>query len=308
MDCLHTPTGTHELRSQEVEKFGVDAAPDTPRLSTVATSPVPKWCCQMRLTMTRAKSGFSGDVTQFANAVRRPEETRPGGCGSIRKVLTGEQNADGTPGCTLPGRLCCPRAQKVMRRRFWVGFHKRRDLFERTRRSLPLRNRLGDAVEALRTPGTACQLVVADLDRLCVSLQNRLLLRGTLVLRCPKRIDHRVALRRRQILESLAEELLAERLRERGQSAARQPSLRRSIRSLRRVHAATSAAVPTESRGHSAWSSARAVDREQDRLKAVILLLHQRFEFVVVTRSALHRQPQQAVHDVLQVSPRTVWN
>ena len=41
-----------------------------PKLSVVATRPLPNTWCQMRFTITRAVSGFSGDTSQRASARR----------------------------------------------------------------------------------------------------------------------------------------------------------------------------------------------------------------------------------------------
>jgi hypothetical protein len=43
-----------------------------PKSKTVGTSGAPKWRIQMWFTATRAASGLSGLVIQFASAVRRP--------------------------------------------------------------------------------------------------------------------------------------------------------------------------------------------------------------------------------------------
>ena len=192
----------------------------------MATRPVPKWCCQMRLTMTRANSGFSGDVTQLANAVRRPVETRPVGGGSIAKRFFGVQSAAGTPGCTSsPGLVVLAALQEVMRRRLRVGLHERRDLLQRLR---PVLLALGDRLlhpvaqrgvlgEPLR------QVVVADLDRLRVLLEQCLLGRRPLLLGRLHGLDDRVAVGGVEVLQALVEELLAQRLGERGQARPAPP-------------------------------------------------------------------------------------
>ena len=72
--------------------------PDIPRLSVVETMPVPKCCCQIRLTMTRAKSGFSTEVTHLAKADRRPVVTLPGNCRAIWKRFWAVLSVASAPG------------------------------------------------------------------------------------------------------------------------------------------------------------------------------------------------------------------
>ena len=60
-----------------------------PKSSLVFTSPVPKNCCQKRLTVTRAVSGFFASTSHFANVSRFV--TSLGGKGG---------NTAGTPGDT----------------------------------------------------------------------------------------------------------------------------------------------------------------------------------------------------------------
>ena len=62
--------------------------------------PVPKCCCQSRLTITRAVSGLSGDAIQRASAVRRPVEPGPTpGAASVVMVIPGSSTL-GKPGST----------------------------------------------------------------------------------------------------------------------------------------------------------------------------------------------------------------
>ena len=69
------PIPLHQLARQPVEQFGMGGRfPMLPKSFGVSTSPRPKCCCQRRLTITRAVSGFQGSVSHFASAVRRPLE------------------------------------------------------------------------------------------------------------------------------------------------------------------------------------------------------------------------------------------
>ena len=82
----------------------------------MAASPVPKWCCQVRLTKTRARSAAGrelGLVSQRARASRLPVELEPatGGFGSYR--LSGSVKKANTPGPTLgPGVARSPRIMR----------------------------------------------------------------------------------------------------------------------------------------------------------------------------------------------------
>ena len=91
---LDRPAIRHELAGQPVEQLGVR------RLSPPGRScgrwrpiPVPKWCCQTRLTMTRAVRGWAGSVS---HAARRP--TRP-----LRRSTAGGR--DGAQPGKPPGDL-----------------------------------------------------------------------------------------------------------------------------------------------------------------------------------------------------------
>ena len=55
MHRLDGPAAVDEASGQVVEQFGmVGGSPRVPKSLGVLTRPAPKWCCQMRLTMTRA--------------------------------------------------------------------------------------------------------------------------------------------------------------------------------------------------------------------------------------------------------------
>ena len=80
VERLDAPAAAHEFIGEIFEQFGMRRRrePETPKLSGVATSPVPKCCCQTRLTMTRASrldAGESGCVSHRANARRRPVDS-----------------------------------------------------------------------------------------------------------------------------------------------------------------------------------------------------------------------------------------
>ena len=67
-----SPCSTNSAASQSSSSWFDGRSPITPKSLGVRTMPVPIRNCQMRFTITRAVSGFSGDASQFASAVRRP--------------------------------------------------------------------------------------------------------------------------------------------------------------------------------------------------------------------------------------------
>ena len=75
---LEAPAAFHEFDGQPVEQFGVRRRLAHARRSRWAwrRCPAPKWCCQRRLTITRAVSGLSFRVSQSARAERRPVLSR----------------------------------------------------------------------------------------------------------------------------------------------------------------------------------------------------------------------------------------
>ncbi len=74
-----------QLGGQPVEQLGMAGdSPRTPKSLGVATIPRPKWCCQRRLTTTRAVRGLSERVSQRARA----SASARGGTGGVR--WTGE--------------------------------------------------------------------------------------------------------------------------------------------------------------------------------------------------------------------------
>ena len=66
------PRATNSVASQSSSSGWLGAAPAVPKLSGVETIPSPKWSSQIRLTITRAVSGWPGWVSHRANASRRP--------------------------------------------------------------------------------------------------------------------------------------------------------------------------------------------------------------------------------------------
>ncbi len=75
------PRFMNSTASQSSSSGCVGLSPILPKLSSVATMPWPKWWLQMRLTITRAVSGFSGEPSHSASARLRPE-VRPFAGGS----------------------------------------------------------------------------------------------------------------------------------------------------------------------------------------------------------------------------------
>ena len=93
-----------------------------PKFSGVATSPTPKWCCQIRLTCTRASKAAGrepGRVSQRAKASRRPvvRARSPGGCAA--NGLSGSERTAGGAGVRPARRRRCrwPRSSRSTRRR-----------------------------------------------------------------------------------------------------------------------------------------------------------------------------------------------
>ena len=60
------PLSMNWMANQSSNSGCVGGSPRVPKLEGVATIPLPKWCCQMRLTITRAVRGLSGRVSQSA--------------------------------------------------------------------------------------------------------------------------------------------------------------------------------------------------------------------------------------------------
>ena len=79
--------------------------PVLPKLLGVRTMPSPKWCCQMRLTMTRAVRGLLSEAIHSAKCLRRQLVLATGGgAGNCGWALAATAR---TPGCIndplLPG-------------------------------------------------------------------------------------------------------------------------------------------------------------------------------------------------------------
>src|SRR6202030_2071136 len=72
------------------------ASPILPKLLGVRTIPSPKWCCQMRFTITRAVNGFSGSATHSANPRRRHVVCAP--AGAVGKTYSTGLATESTPG------------------------------------------------------------------------------------------------------------------------------------------------------------------------------------------------------------------
>src|SRR6185369_7289517 len=94
--------------SQSSNSGCVGDSPSWPKLLDDRTRPRPKWCCQIRLTITRAVRRLSGDVIQSARAVLRPEDFIAG----VFAGMTGAAASKiaGNPSSTLfPGTCGFPR-------------------------------------------------------------------------------------------------------------------------------------------------------------------------------------------------------
>ena len=101
MDRLDGPSSVDESRGEPVEEFGVSRGFASRRRSWTASprSRVPKWYCQIRLTMTRAVSGWPGRVSHRASSSRPlvPGARDSGGSAS-RKANSGTPVGDDRPG------------------------------------------------------------------------------------------------------------------------------------------------------------------------------------------------------------------
>ena len=59
---------TNSVANQSSNSGCVGRPPAAPKSLGVSTSPTPKWCCQTRLTITRATKGFSGSINCKPNS------------------------------------------------------------------------------------------------------------------------------------------------------------------------------------------------------------------------------------------------
>src|SRR5436309_2122790 len=70
ISLIFQPRATNSPASQSSNSGCVGGSPSLPNSLGVGTMPRPKWCCQRRLTITRAVSGFAGSVSHLASAAR----------------------------------------------------------------------------------------------------------------------------------------------------------------------------------------------------------------------------------------------
>src|SRR5438093_11147146 len=102
------PRLTDSDASQSSNSGCVGGTPNLPKSFALATMPRPKWCCQIRLTITRAVTGLSFDAIQFARTERRPLLRAPAGGSGI--LGSGAPRTCGKPGSTLAlGAWALPR-------------------------------------------------------------------------------------------------------------------------------------------------------------------------------------------------------
>src|SRR5436190_21460759 len=84
------PLRINSVASQSSSSGCVGGSPRLPKSLGVATMPRPRWCCQSRLTMTRATRPPAPDrvsVSHSASAVRRYEVLLPDGAGRCHFAL-----------------------------------------------------------------------------------------------------------------------------------------------------------------------------------------------------------------------------
>src|SRR5215475_9460667 len=93
------PFSTNSRASQSSSSECDGFSQRVPKSSGVVTNPTPKYCCQIRLTITRGVSGL------FLSTIHRASPNR------LRGASVGNGcNDAGVPGCTnSPGRLQSPR-------------------------------------------------------------------------------------------------------------------------------------------------------------------------------------------------------
>ena len=107
MFLIDQPPSTNSTASQSSSSGWVGASACWPKSSTEATIPRPKTSAQMRLTVTRAVSGFSGEVIHFASPRRLRGRSGSSVC-----------SAAGVPGSTaLPRGPIWPRSSTKL----WTG-------------------------------------------------------------------------------------------------------------------------------------------------------------------------------------------
>ena len=105
IDLMLQPWRTNSEANQSSSSEWVGRAPVLPKFARVFTIPVPKWCFQIRFTMTREVSGWSGRINQRAKAKRRPVLLEPGQGGCTSKGVLPSVSTDGTPGPTNRPKL-----------------------------------------------------------------------------------------------------------------------------------------------------------------------------------------------------------
>ena len=89
------PDATNRVARWSSNSGWVGVSPSRPKLSGVRTSPWPNRCCQMRLTITRAVSGLSGEAIQSASSSRPLPLVRcPRGVWSSPARITGKATRD----------------------------------------------------------------------------------------------------------------------------------------------------------------------------------------------------------------------
>jgi hypothetical protein len=137
----------------------------------------------------------------------------PVGRGSMQWLFV-ENNAAGTPGCTL-ARLIVLAARRMKCCRLRIGFTNA--AISSGRRSFALSDRLPARSRSAPYREIACQVIVADFDRLGVFLQQGLLCRGLFPLLNAKCFDHRVAFARFKVFKPFGNHLFLQRFSKRGQ-------------------------------------------------------------------------------------------
>ncbi len=107
------PRAANSTASQSSRAGWLGDSPWRPKSFGVVTRPAPKWCCQIRLAMTRPSKGWDSSVSQRANAARRP--------GTAGDAVPASASGPGPRAAGKPGSTRGPLRRNSPRTRTWVS-------------------------------------------------------------------------------------------------------------------------------------------------------------------------------------------